>query len=707
MATRIPIAFRRGPRRKEKAIELVKNWNIVRGDLVEVISGPHKGKQGHVTGVIRDQNRVIVENINMHHRYVKATAAAPGRSYLAPGPIHYSSVNLVDPSLGKPTRVAIRYLDNGEKVRVSKKSGTIIPKPEALKERQTPRRTETGIFDTAPEDVLERTVPEWEITRLLTMATVTNLALGEESQPLTTDDQKYFDAVKEQYGDVITEDFGIRVARAFRAQKKNRMQVTINETKRILEWRKQFQVDSILTRELEQSKVYFDCWPGSIYGEDNNGHLITVDRISEIQLEAFQKNFGHIDQLLPHRAQYMERVQWEKVAISKRMGRRVYKHICIVDLKGLGMKHCGPSVIQHLKPIFDVGQLYYPETLHRLYLVNAPMVFYGVWKVIGSLIDPETREKIQVFKELDKFLDEAQKHALHLQTSASRMSTDVENEEGQPISAEDQPFYDALVAEFGDRCTEDFRIRVTRAFRAEKKNRLEVTVSEAKRILEFRERMEIDTILTRELDQTKLFNDCWPGFIYGEDAKGHLISVIRISEIQIEALQKNFADVQLIIPHRLQYMERIQWEKAAISKRLGRRVYKHIVVVDLGGVGMKHLSPSVVSQLKPIFDLSQLYYPETLFRLYLINVPMVFYGVWKLIQSFIKVEVREKIVVMKDTAAFMKEIQSKGVTLDALPMYLGGEHRGRAMNNTFKPSIPDIPPPVPPPAQPQPNPAES
>lgn len=129
-----------------------------------------------------------------HSRYVKSTPVAAGRSYLSPGPIHYSNVNLVDPSIGyvpsifptqayslgnrllindvlicvhsKPTRVAIRFTDEGEKVRVSKKTGTIIPKPEILKERHNPRRTETGVFDTAPEDVLERTVQDWEVTRL-------------------------------------------------------------------------------------------------------------------------------------------------------------------------------------------------------------------------------------------------------------------------------------------------------------------------------------------------------------------------------------------------------------------------------------------------------------------------------------------------------------------------------------------------------------
>jgi hypothetical protein len=41
----------------------------------------------------------------------------------------------------KPTRIAIRFSDDGEKLRVSKKTGTIIPKPAILKERHNPRRT--------------------------------------------------------------------------------------------------------------------------------------------------------------------------------------------------------------------------------------------------------------------------------------------------------------------------------------------------------------------------------------------------------------------------------------------------------------------------------------------------------------------------------------------------------------------------------------
>ena len=45
--------------------EPIKKWQIVKGDLVEVIDGKDVGKQGIIRGVIRAQNKVIVEGVNM------------------------------------------------------------------------------------------------------------------------------------------------------------------------------------------------------------------------------------------------------------------------------------------------------------------------------------------------------------------------------------------------------------------------------------------------------------------------------------------------------------------------------------------------------------------------------------------------------------------------------------------------------------------
>ncbi|ETO71250.1 hypothetical protein F444_12420 [Phytophthora nicotianae P1976] len=270
-----------------------------------------------------------------------------------------------------------------------------------------------------------------------------------------------------------------------------------------------------------------------------------------------------------------------------------------------------------------------------------------------------------------------------------------ENEEAQPLSAEDQPFFEAVKAEFGDQCTDDLAIRVARAYRGVKKNRKEFTIVETRKILDARAAHDTDNVLKRDLPMSKMYNEYWPTYIYGEDKEGHLVTVDRLSDINTDGLFKTFTNTEDIIPHRWQYMERIQWEKVAISKRLGRRVYKHICIVDLKGLSMKLLAPSVLSHLKPIFDVGQLYYPETLHCLYVVNAPFIFYSAWKVISAIIQPETREKIQVFKDMKAFLEVAQNHGIPLSSLPSYMGGSHPGRVMNNTFTASEPDTPSPVP------------
>ena len=88
---------------------------------------------------------------------MKATGDTPGGVFKVEAPIHYSNVNLVDPVSKKPTRVAMRFLEDGTKVRVSKRSGTIIPKPEDLKMRKVPRPSQPGPMDTPPEEATRET----------------------------------------------------------------------------------------------------------------------------------------------------------------------------------------------------------------------------------------------------------------------------------------------------------------------------------------------------------------------------------------------------------------------------------------------------------------------------------------------------------------------------------------------------------------------
>lgn len=115
-------------------------WNIVRGDKVQVVDSHHreKGKQGIVLKVLRDLNRVIVQGVNLAAKHIKGNRerGISGRTIQKERTLPYSAVNLVDPVSQKPTRVTRKILDDGTKVRVSKKSGAIIPRPEILTMRR-------------------------------------------------------------------------------------------------------------------------------------------------------------------------------------------------------------------------------------------------------------------------------------------------------------------------------------------------------------------------------------------------------------------------------------------------------------------------------------------------------------------------------------------------------------------------------------------
>jgi large subunit ribosomal protein L24 len=140
-------------------------WNIVTGDLVEVTQGRCMGERGKVVAVIRDKNRIVVDNVNMRLRHVMSRQEAsdePKReSVLKPCSIHYSNVALVDPSTDKPTKVTRRFLEDGTKVRVSKTTGHVIPKPE-LTMRRTERSNIVGEKDTEAEDVFEVTFDAYD-----------------------------------------------------------------------------------------------------------------------------------------------------------------------------------------------------------------------------------------------------------------------------------------------------------------------------------------------------------------------------------------------------------------------------------------------------------------------------------------------------------------------------------------------------------------
>ena len=113
---------------------------IQKGDTVEIISGDDKGHRGTVQQVIRkkdkqgryDPNRVyvIVSGANLvvkHQRRTPNVRTQAGRIEKE-APIHISNVMLVGTD-GRPTRAGYEVANDGEKVRIDRRTGDPLPKP--------------------------------------------------------------------------------------------------------------------------------------------------------------------------------------------------------------------------------------------------------------------------------------------------------------------------------------------------------------------------------------------------------------------------------------------------------------------------------------------------------------------------------------------------------------------------------------------------
>ena len=100
---------------------------IRKGDEVLITSGKEKGKRGRVLRVILDTNRVMVEKLNLVKRHQKPNQQHPqGGIIEKEASIALSNVMLIDPKSGKPTRMKVRSMADGTKMRVAVRSGEQI-----------------------------------------------------------------------------------------------------------------------------------------------------------------------------------------------------------------------------------------------------------------------------------------------------------------------------------------------------------------------------------------------------------------------------------------------------------------------------------------------------------------------------------------------------------------------------------------------------
>lgn len=124
-----PLVYHKRRRVRQRA-PLAGKMHVRRGDVVRVISGDDRGKEGKVLHAYPKTFRVTIEGVNMVKKHKRATTPQGESGIIEfPAPIAASKVMLIDPKSGQPTRVRRRKDADGTVERVAVKSGQTIARP--------------------------------------------------------------------------------------------------------------------------------------------------------------------------------------------------------------------------------------------------------------------------------------------------------------------------------------------------------------------------------------------------------------------------------------------------------------------------------------------------------------------------------------------------------------------------------------------------
>lgn len=188
----------------------------------------------------------------------------------------------------------------------------------------------------------------------------------------------------------------------------------------------------------------------------------------------------------------------------------------------------------------------------------------------------------------------------------------------------------------------------------------------------FREEYNVASMFKSRLPNHDMYHSSWPSYIAGEDSFGHWVSFERISQLKVSMIEN--LDKNDLFRYRTQHLEALMRIKEAISNKQQKRVCRYIFIMDLKGLSFsKHMTAKVRNLLQPLFAISGDRYPETLWTMFLVNTPMTFRFVWKIISPLVDPAVKTKIRILGGSKDYLPAMQATGLPLESIPKELGGK----------------------------------
>jgi hypothetical protein len=187
--------------------------------------------------------------------------------------------------------------------------------------------------------------------------------------------------------------------------------------------------------------------------------------------------------------------------------------------------------------------------------------------------------------------------------------------------------------------------------------------------MEWREKEDVDNIVSRELERRDEFNEIWQTVVSGTDEAGRLVVVERLGKIDPPKLL-DLGDENVILLHHIRTVEEVRLLKYRIRREKGHHLYKIVSVLDLDGFGWAHMGKSFYDPIKKAIEIDGWFYPESLYKMFIVNSPWVFKTLWAVVRPWLHPITQAKINVVGSD--YKKKLAEIGVTDEDLPDFLGG-----------------------------------